>query len=315
MKHKIHQPSNSLELFKYVKGHGESRDSSRGMTKEIIGAGLRIRNPRNRLDTTRSRKMNPAFAFAEFIAMLSGIERVSFFEQFIPAYGEYSSNGLSLDGAYGTRVVASNGNQIEAVIEKLRRKPQSRRAVVSIYDREDLISGAGGLNTPCTLALQFIQGHHGQLDMVAYMRSSDIYLGLPNDIVAFTMLQEYVATQLGWPLGEYTHIAGSLHYYEDDKLEDKMLQAREEGRWPRVMLPMTEYLDISNLTIAYNNINSEDAIEAASATLDDFSRDVILVGASIARRKTNPEMAGTLYNAITCSTLRRVTLPWIREVK
>ena len=46
------------------------------------------------------------------------------------------------------------------------------------------------------------------------MRSNDAYVGLPNDIFAFTMIQELVARSLGVEVGPYKHLVGSLHLYE-----------------------------------------------------------------------------------------------------
>ena len=36
----------------------------------------------------------------------------------------------------------------------------------------------------------------GQMDMITYMRSNDVFLGLPHDIFAFTMIQEIMARTL-----------------------------------------------------------------------------------------------------------------------
>ena len=48
------------------------------------------------------------------------------------------------------------------------------------------------------------------------MRSNDAYRGLPHDVFCFTMLQEIAARSLSVALGNYTHMVGSFHLYEDD---------------------------------------------------------------------------------------------------
>jgi thymidylate synthase len=63
--------------------------------------------------------------------------------------------------------------------------------------------------------------------MITFMRSNDIYLGLPHDLFSFTMLQEIVALSLDLNLGSYTHIVGSLHLYKDNI--DKLDTFLEEG--------------------------------------------------------------------------------------
>ncbi len=63
--------------------------------------------------------------------------------------------------------------------------------------------------------------------MTAMMRSNDAYLGLPHDVFCFTMMQELVAAELGLEVGEYTHMVGSMHLYDDDR--DKAAQYISEG--------------------------------------------------------------------------------------
>jgi thymidylate synthase len=53
--------------------------------------------------------------------------------------------------------------------------------------------------------------------MLVYMRSNDVFLGLPHDVFCFTMLQEIIAASLGAKIGTYTHLAGSLHLYDDKR--------------------------------------------------------------------------------------------------
>lgn len=51
------------------------------------------------------------------------------------------------------------------------------------------------------------------------MRSQDAFRLLPGDVFVFTLLQEYVASKTGNELGPYHHIAGSFHYYIENKPE------------------------------------------------------------------------------------------------
>ena len=65
----------------------------------------------------------------------------------------------------------------------------------------------------CTVCLQFFI-REGKLYETVYMRSNDIWYGLPYDALFFTSIQIYLAMKLGVKLGTYTHVAGSLHLYE-----------------------------------------------------------------------------------------------------
>ncbi|NQV15375.1 thymidylate synthase, partial [bacterium] len=102
-------------------------------------------------------------------------------------------------------------NQVETIIKRLRRKPHSRRAVIQLFEAEDIQDAH--LDIPCTCSLQFMVRDR-RLDMFTHMRSNDAYLGLPHDIFAFTMIQEIIARTLSIDIGTYKHFVGSLHLYD-----------------------------------------------------------------------------------------------------
>jgi thymidylate synthase len=118
-----------------------------------------------------------------------------------------------VSGAYGPRIRSRYGfDQLAHIIDKLRTKDGSRRAVIQIYEANDLLIDT---DVPCTTTLQFYR-RGISLHMSATMRSNDAYIGLPHDIFCFTMMQELVAAELGLSVGEYIHMVGSMHLYERD---------------------------------------------------------------------------------------------------
>lgn len=216
--------------------------SPRGLpTRELFGAQLYLRNPLDRIVPSPARKLNPGFMVAEWVSTVLGIDDINFFTQFISGYNQYSSDGKTLDGCYGTRInyTHPNGevrNQLKAAVHRLQQDPDSRQAVVALYGRDDLFGG-GGVNTPCTLNLQFmVRDDH--LHLITTMRSNDVHRGLPYDMFNFTMLQELVAGWLGLPMGVYLHQAASLHMYEADLPVLEAMEDMGQWRWPHLMRPM-----------------------------------------------------------------------------
>lgn len=208
-------------LTELVKGPFDikpTRSNDLGPTSEIIGASLLLKNPLARLSLseTRGRLFS---VLGEFLWYLSKGNDLKFVKYYIPAYENFNkpnSDGM-IDGGYGPKLFNLHGqyDQVKNVIELLRRNPFSRRAVIQIFDGEDLVKYP---EVPCTCTLQlFTRG--GKLHMVTYMRSNDAYIGLPHDIFAFTMLQEIIARSLSVDIGYYYHNVGSLHLYESKKKE------------------------------------------------------------------------------------------------
>jgi len=207
---------------------------TRGGTAEEIGILLKLSNPRARLSRTET-KGKIFSCLGELVWYLSKSNGLRFIEYYLPHYKENSVNGRSLYGAYGPRLFTLHGkiDQIANVLDLLRHKPTSRRAVIQLYDGEDLMDRKRK-DVPCTCTLQFLIRNR-KLYMVANMRSNDAFWGLPHDIFAFTMLQEIMARSLGVELGTYKHMVGSLHLY--DKHITKAQRYLEEG-WQET-IPMS----------------------------------------------------------------------------
>lgn len=123
-------------------------------------------------------------------------------------------DGVTNRSAYGAIVFNRYGfDQVAQVIDTLKRDPHSRRAVINFnvpnperFETKDEI---------CTIALAF-ELRDGKLDCTGIMRSNDVWLGTPYDVVFFTELQKHIANELGVGYGKYTHFAVSLHAYERD---------------------------------------------------------------------------------------------------
>lgn len=214
-------------------------------THEIFGFNGYISNPIDRLVTQTSRKMHLPFAMAEFFSYMYGIEDIKFFTPFIESYTRFSTDGETLDGAYGTRIEMISGqNQFGQMIETLSEDKHSRQAIIQIYDRYDPF-GRGLSNTPCTLSLQFLI-RNNKLNLVTTMRSNDIWLGAVYDIFSFTLMQELATSILsrvydGLSLGSYYHNVGSMHLYDSDipKLKD----LKRSARWNHLM-PAMPYINM-----------------------------------------------------------------------
>jgi thymidylate synthase len=189
--------------------------ASRGEATELTGVLLQLANPRSRLSRTEQ-KQHVFSSLGELLWYLSGSNGLEFITYYVKRYIQESDDGLTVHGGYGPRLLAMDGrhNQISNVIELLRTRPSSRRAVIQLFDAGDI--AAPYKEIPCTCTLQFmVRG--GRLQMLTYMRSNDAFIGLPHDVFAFTMLQEIIARSIGTEVGPYKHAVGSLHLYEDDK--------------------------------------------------------------------------------------------------
>ena len=100
-------------------------------------------------------------------------------------------------------------DQIGAVLDEIRRNPDSRRLLVSAWnvgelDRMRLL--------PCHALFQFYVAN-GKLSCQLYQRSADIFLGVPFNIASYALLTLMVAQVCGLRPGEFVHTLGDAHLY------------------------------------------------------------------------------------------------------
>lgn len=113
---------------------------------------------------------------------------------------------------YHDRMVNYDGNdQIDFVVNELKRNPSSRRAVIIVRNSSDI-----GSNDPsCLQHIQFFI-RNGKLDCNVLFRSNDACKATFMNMFALVMLQKRIADTLEVEVGTYIHRANSFHCYEKD---------------------------------------------------------------------------------------------------
>ena len=199
------------EVMDAILHDGHNINPTKGPCREIDGVLLELENPRARISRTETRG-KPYSCLGELCWYLARTNDLAFIQYYLPAY-RFHADGDKIYGGYGPRLFDWRGdNQFERVRAILERNPDSRRAVIQLFDAGDLLQSYKDI--PCTCTIQFMI-RRNRLLMFASMRSNDAYLGLPHDIFCFTMLQEIMARSLSVEVGPYKHSVGSLHLYDE----------------------------------------------------------------------------------------------------
>src|SRR5580700_2938363 len=202
-----------FKLFPKLLAGTNHISTSRGDAVELVGVLLELERPLARLSRSETRG-RPFSSLGEFLWYLSRDNRLDFIRYYIPDYDNETEDGETVYGGYGPRMFRQRGqDQIRNVITQLRDNPTTRRAVIQIFNAEDI--ERRHTEIPCTCTLQFFI-RRNRLHMLTTMRSNDAYIGLPHDIFCFTLLQEVLARTLGVALGPYSHFVGSLHLYDEN---------------------------------------------------------------------------------------------------
>ena len=243
---------------------------------------LKVANPRARLSHTE-KKGKIFSALGEFLWYLAKSNDLNFISYYIGQYLDESEDGATVYGAYGPRLYGLRGNnQVEHILDLLTRNPGSRRAVIQLFDADDIREHHREI--PCTCTLQFMV-RDGQVELATTMRSNDAFKGLPHDVFSFTMIQEMVARILGLEPGVYTHFVGSLHLYNDGENDnDDVPAARQyldEGWQPTQLVEMPAMPtgdprpSIETVARAEAAIREGRDLDDAVSTLPPYWRDIV----------------------------------------
>jgi len=272
--------------FRALLKRGQLTSPTKGSAVEIQGVSLRLKSPLARLSRTDSRGILFS-CLGEWLWYMSGSNGLPFIQYYIRDYDKFSDDGKTIHGGYGPRILGPTPNdQLDRVIELLRRKTDTRRAVIQVYDKADLLQDYEDI--PCTCTLQFLV-RNNELTLHASMRSNDAYVGLPHDVFAFTMLQEYVAKRLGVQLGDYRHYAASFHLYSKDR--EKAQRFIDEGIQDFVQMPSMPDRDIEaslrGLLNLESNFRTGDFLDVEALPLEPYWKDLARILEIYALSKAN----------------------------
>jgi thymidylate synthase len=183
-------------------------------TKAIFNCGFYILNPEDNHITNKQRKWNLKYAEAEWQWYLSGDPSIKklgeLYGKVPPIWERMADTSGNVMSNYGWQW--QRDNQLENVIGLLKETPETRQAVISIYDGKEMHRYSN--DTPCTYAVQFTI-LDDKLCMSVYMRSNDIWYGFCNDQYQFSSLQKMIAKRLNLDIGWYYHHAHNMHLYNN----------------------------------------------------------------------------------------------------
>ena len=167
------------------------------------------------LDTSDKDNMPKAtvvWCLAEFKERVSGdLDNPGYaWEQRKEVWTEFLNQDGCFDYTYDERI--SGYEQLSAVIEELKRNPDSRQCIIHIHYPSDIYEIGGKSRIPCTMYYQFMV-RRGALDVIYNMRSSDYNTHFQNDVWLADELRRFIAQKIQYPVGLFMMNVGSLHIY------------------------------------------------------------------------------------------------------
>lgn len=200
------------------------QESRAGEVREKLFTTIVLENPLERDIIHPERKASPVAQMVETAWVLAARSEIKDIEPYLPRAAEFSDDGVTWRAGYGTRIRRWEGrnfsiDQLGNIVKLLRKDPNTRRAVISIFDPGSDITDSKDI--PCNNWLHFI-AREGKLNLHVATRSNDLVWGWSGiNQFEWSVLLEIVAKLTGFQVGVVQYSVSSFHAYtrHDKRLE------------------------------------------------------------------------------------------------
>ena len=168
-------------------------------------------HPQEMVNLCPVRDANPFFHLMEAVAMVAEANSVELLCWFNSQMRQYSDNGVTYNAFYGTRM----GNQFNQAVSLLHKDPDTRQAVIQLWDKKDLLKDTK--DKACNMSMVF-RRFGDIIDMTVFCRSNDlIYGGVTGaNVVHFPFIHAVLCYELECIQGSFVHVVNNAHVYVDN---------------------------------------------------------------------------------------------------
>jgi thymidylate synthase len=221
-----------LTLLSDILERGTDKSDRTGTgTRSIFGYQMRFDLSQG-FPLVTTKKLHLKSIIYELLWFIRGETNVRWLqERGVTIWDEWADENGDLGPVYGSQWrswPAPDGrhiDQLQAVIDQIKAKPDSRRHIVSAWNPAEVDNMA---LPPCHALFQFYVAD-GKLSCQLYQRSADTFLGVPFNIASYALLTHMVAQVTGLSVGDFVHTLGDAHIYSNH-FEQARLQLTRKPR-------------------------------------------------------------------------------------
>ena len=228
-----------LNLLQTVLETGVDRGDRTGTgTRSIFGHQMRF-DLSDGFPLLTTKKLHIRSIVHELLWFLKGETNIAYLKaNGVKIWDEWADENGELGPVYGAQwrswpdYDGGHVDQIAAVVEAIRKTPNSRRLIVSAWNPALVDEMA---LPPCHCMFQFYVAE-GRLSCQLYQRSGDIFLGVPFNIASYALLTAMVAQVTGLKPGTFVHTLGDAHIYHNHFEQARLQLTRMPGPLPVLKL-------------------------------------------------------------------------------
>jgi thymidylate synthase len=206
------------QLLRHILNAGAQKTDRTGVgTISIFGYQMRFDLSKG-FPLVTTKKLHLKSIIYELLWFLNGDTNIKYLKDHgVSIWDEWADANGNLGPVYGYQWRSWPGrdgekiDQISKLIDQLKKKPDSRRHIVTAWNPADVEQMA---LPPCHAMFQFYVAD-GKLSCQLYQRSCDTFLGLPFNIASYALLVHMVAQQCGYEVGDFVWTGGDVHIYSN----------------------------------------------------------------------------------------------------
>lgn len=241
-----------LELLDKVFNEGNHKGDRTGSgTLSIFGYQMRF-DLSSGFPLVTTKKIHLKSIIHELLWFLKGETNLTYLHaQNVRIWNEWADERGELGPVYGYQWRSwptpdgRHIDQIQQVIEQLKKTPNSRRIIVSSWNVADLpdesmspqqnVAQGKMALAPCHAFFQFYVAD-GKLSCQLYQRSCDTFLGLPFNIASYALLTHMLAQQSDLEAGDLIWTGGDVHLYLNHQEQAKLQLTRKPFPLPTLII-------------------------------------------------------------------------------
>ena len=256
-----------LDIVKSILNHGERKPNRTGTdTIALFGVQYKI-DLSEGFPLITTKKVNYDAVVHELLWFLSGETHIRNLHEHTKIWDEWTGEAKNweLGNTYGYqwtrweqylkdretgKFTLHHINQMQFVIDTLKKDPFSRRLVVSAWNPADFYRPEGDPKktvqpSACHTVFMFYVTMDNGLSCHITQRSGDVMLGIPFNIASYATLTQMLAEECGFKLGEFSHYINDCHIYVNHIDGAKEQIKREPRKKPTLQIAEKPFWELT----------------------------------------------------------------------
>lgn len=227
------------KLLKHILDTGNKKEDRTGVgTISVFGYQMRF-DLSEGFPLVTTKKLHLKSIIYELLWFLNGDTNIKYLkDNGVSIWDEWADKNGDLGPVYGYQWRSWPGrdgqkiDQISKLMDQLKKKPDSRRHIVTAWNPADVDQMA---LPPCHAMFQFYVAD-GKLSCQLYQRSCDTFLGLPFNIASYALLVHMIAQQCDLEPGDFVWTGGDVHIYNNHIDQVNLQLTREPFALPQLRI-------------------------------------------------------------------------------